>query len=81
MSHLRRHAVVLGASMSGLLNAAVLACHFEQVTLVERDQFDDQVVVRKGARRVGMSTAFGIEACRLSSNCSPAHARNSWTPA
>ncbi len=32
-----RHAVVLGASMSGLLAARVLAEHFDRVTVVERD--------------------------------------------
>ncbi len=32
------HAVVLGASMSGLLAARVLAEHFAQVTIVERDR-------------------------------------------
>jgi 2-polyprenyl-6-methoxyphenol hydroxylase-like FAD-dependent oxidoreductase len=35
----RHHAVVIGGSMAGLLAARVLADHFEQVTIVERDQF------------------------------------------
>ena len=33
-----KHALVLGASMAGLLTARVLADYFERVTLVERDQ-------------------------------------------
>ncbi|HEX6248665.1 MAG TPA: hypothetical protein VFZ64_12410 [Nocardioidaceae bacterium] len=42
------HAVVLGASMSGLLAARVLAEHFEQVTVVERDLLDRDGGVRRG---------------------------------
>src|SRR5579863_43377 len=43
-----RHAVVIGASMAGLLAARVLSDHFEQVTLIERDQLPREVVARKG---------------------------------
>lgn len=42
----RGEAVVLGGSMAGLLAAAVLAEHFEHVTVVERDRLDGA-----GARR------------------------------
>jgi 2-polyprenyl-6-methoxyphenol hydroxylase-like FAD-dependent oxidoreductase len=42
------HAVVVGGSMAGLLAARVLANHFEQVTLVERDALTDSVQTRKG---------------------------------
>ncbi|MDQ4011254.1 MAG: FAD-dependent monooxygenase [Actinomycetota bacterium] len=42
------HAAVIGASMAGLLAARVLANHFEQVTLVERDALTDSVATRKG---------------------------------
>ena len=35
---LGQHAVVIGASMAGLLAARVLSEHFERVTLIERDQ-------------------------------------------
>jgi hypothetical protein len=34
----RHHAVVIGASMVGLLAARVLSDHFEQVTFIERDR-------------------------------------------
>ncbi len=34
-----RHAVVLGGSLAGLLAARVLADHFEEVTLIERDAY------------------------------------------
>jgi len=40
--------VVIGASMAGLLAARVLADHFEQVTLLERDTFPAPGANRKG---------------------------------
>jgi 2-polyprenyl-6-methoxyphenol hydroxylase-like FAD-dependent oxidoreductase len=42
------HAVVLGASMGGLLAARVLADAFEQVTVVDRDLLPEAGVPRKG---------------------------------
>lgn len=42
------HAVVIGASMAGLLAARVLCSHFTRVTLVERDALSEQVQSRKG---------------------------------
>ncbi|MCI0487240.1 MAG: hypothetical protein L0229_11645 [Blastocatellia bacterium] len=43
-----RHAVVIGASMAGLLAARVLGDHFERVTLIERDAFPASAANRKG---------------------------------
>ncbi|MBX3058094.1 MAG: monooxygenase [Anaerolineae bacterium] len=43
-----KRAVVIGASMGGLLAARVLANHFEQVTLLERDSFPAAGENRKG---------------------------------
>src|SRR5260370_12195686 len=43
-----QHAVVIGASMAGLLAARVLSEHFDQVTIIERDQLSEQVEPRKG---------------------------------
>jgi hypothetical protein len=48
MRTLGAHAVVLGASISGLLAARVLAEQFESVTLVERDEFDESLSGRRG---------------------------------
>jgi 2-polyprenyl-6-methoxyphenol hydroxylase-like FAD-dependent oxidoreductase len=42
------HAVVLGASMAGLLTARVLSDHFDRVTIVERDPVEDAPLARKG---------------------------------
>lgn len=44
----RTHAVVLGASMAGLLTARVLSEHFDRVTIVERDPVADRPEARKG---------------------------------
>ena len=43
-----RHAVVIGSSMAGLLAARVLADHFTQVTICERDPAPEAMQVRKG---------------------------------
>ncbi|MCV2488223.1 hypothetical protein OF117_02505 [Geodermatophilus sp. YIM 151500] len=43
-----RRAVVVGASMAGLLAARVLADHFEQVLVVERDRLADAPEHRRG---------------------------------
>jgi hypothetical protein len=44
----RRHAVVVGGSMAGMLAARVLADHFERVTVLERDHLPDTPSHRKG---------------------------------
>jgi 2-polyprenyl-6-methoxyphenol hydroxylase-like FAD-dependent oxidoreductase len=42
------HAVVIGGSMAGLMNARVLSKHFDRVTVVERDTLPDRPEVRNG---------------------------------
>ncbi|WP_276255557.1 NAD(P)/FAD-dependent oxidoreductase [Halomontanus rarus] len=44
----RGHAVVVGASMAGLLAARVLRDRFEAVTLVEKDPLPDEALARPG---------------------------------
>ena len=44
----RRHAVVIGGSMAGLLAARVLSDHFAQVTMIERDRLTGDAEPRKG---------------------------------
>src|SRR5260370_7411485 len=44
----RRHAVVVGGSLAGMLAARVLSDHFDGVTLLERDRFTEAPAARKG---------------------------------
>ena len=44
----RRHAVVVGGSLAGMLAARVLSDHFDRVTLMERDRFPETPAARKG---------------------------------
>ena len=44
----RRHAVVVGGSLAGMLAARVLADHFDAVTLLERDWFPETPAARTG---------------------------------
>jgi 2-polyprenyl-6-methoxyphenol hydroxylase-like FAD-dependent oxidoreductase len=44
----RRHAVVIGASMTGLLAARVLANHFDRVTILDRDRLPEGDELRAG---------------------------------
>jgi 2-polyprenyl-6-methoxyphenol hydroxylase-like FAD-dependent oxidoreductase len=44
----RKHAIVLGGSMAGLLVSRVLSDHFEQVSLVERDALPARAEQRRG---------------------------------
>jgi len=43
-----KQAIVVGASLAGLLATRVLSDHFEQVTLIEHDKINDQPESRKG---------------------------------
>jgi 2-polyprenyl-6-methoxyphenol hydroxylase-like FAD-dependent oxidoreductase len=44
----RRHAVVVGGSLAGMLAARVLSDHFDAVTLLERDRFTEPPAARNG---------------------------------
>ena len=48
MSDRHGSAVVVGASIGGLLAARALSAHFNQITIVERDRLPEEPVVRKG---------------------------------
>jgi 2-polyprenyl-6-methoxyphenol hydroxylase-like FAD-dependent oxidoreductase len=45
---MNNHAIVIGASMAGLLATRVLSGHFKTVTLVERDLLPEQAEQRRG---------------------------------
>jgi 2-polyprenyl-6-methoxyphenol hydroxylase-like FAD-dependent oxidoreductase len=60
----RTHAVVVGAGMAGLLAARVLAGHFEQVTVVDRDRLPGQPGFRPGvpqSRHLHVLLGRGLE--------------------
>lgn len=44
-----RHAIVIGASTTGLAASAVAALHFDSVTTIDRDSLPDEPLWRKGA--------------------------------
>lgn len=48
MKHVGQHAIVVGASMGGLLAARALADYYDQVTVLERDTFPPVGEHRKG---------------------------------
>jgi len=58
------HAVIIGASMAGLLCARVLATHFKRVTVIERDRLPENAEPRRGApqgRHVHALLARGLQ--------------------
>jgi 2-polyprenyl-6-methoxyphenol hydroxylase-like FAD-dependent oxidoreductase len=60
----RGRAVVVGGGMAGLLAARVLAGHFEQVTVVDRDRFGDRPGFRPGvpqSRHLHVLLGRGLE--------------------
>jgi 2-polyprenyl-6-methoxyphenol hydroxylase-like FAD-dependent oxidoreductase len=48
MAHRGGHAIVIGASMGGLLAARAVADHYERVTVIERDELPEAPEPRKG---------------------------------
>ena len=48
MAHIGKRAVVIGASMGGLLAARALADHYDEVTIIERDALPEDDEPRKG---------------------------------
>ena len=48
MTHIGKHAIVIGAGMGGLMAARALADHYDEVTIFERDSLPDSPEPRKG---------------------------------
>jgi 2-polyprenyl-6-methoxyphenol hydroxylase-like FAD-dependent oxidoreductase len=48
MAHLGKHAVVIGASMGGLLAARALVDYYDEATVLERDALPEAYEPRKG---------------------------------
>jgi len=53
MKRIREHAIVIGASMGGLLAARALADFYGTVTILERDSFPAEDIPRKGVPQGG----------------------------
>src|SRR5689334_3929580 len=53
-----QRAIVIGASMSGLLAAKVLSERFDQVMVLERDELPTTPAARKGTPQVGHAHAL-----------------------
>jgi len=69
MAHLGGHAVVIGASMGGLLAARALADHYDQVTIVERDALPEFDEPRKGVPQGRHTQACSPAAAKCSRSC------------
>lgn len=71
MNKLGDHAVVLGASMGGLLAARVLADHYRQVTVVDRDALPEQASDRRGVPQGRHAHALLASGARVLENLFP----------
>lgn len=47
------HALVIGGSMAGLLTGRILANHFDQITIIERDYYPKEPLPRRGVPQSG----------------------------
>ena len=65
MSHRFSSAVVLGASISGLLVARALSGHFERVTIVERDVLPEGEELRKGVPQAAHAHGLLVSGYRV----------------
>jgi hypothetical protein len=71
MAKIGAHAVVLGASMAGLLAARVLAEHYDRVTVVERDELCDTVAPRRGVPQSGQPHALLARCAQIAEELFP----------
>lgn len=71
MPKIGEHAVVLGASMGGLLAARVPPEFYDAVTVEERDVLPDNPVHRRGFRRAGTFMSCWDMAPKSWASCSP----------
>jgi pimeloyl-ACP methyl ester carboxylesterase len=76
MAHLGRHAIVIGASMGGLLAGRALADYYDEVNLLIAMHCLSHMSLAKAFRREDIRMAFslGDEKCLIS--CSRALPRN-----
>lgn len=58
MVHRGGHAIVIGASIGGLLAARAVAEHYDRVTILERDELPEAPEPRKGVKQASATTGF-----------------------
>ncbi|WP_155893880.1 FAD-dependent oxidoreductase [Cystobacter fuscus] len=61
----RSHAVVIGASVTGLSTARVLADHFERVTVLDQDALPDSPVPRRGVPQASHVHNLMARGCQI----------------
>lgn len=61
----RGHAVVIGASITGLLTARVLVDHFERVTVLDQDTLPDSPVPRRGVPQASHVHNLMARGCQI----------------
>lgn len=59
------HAIVIGASMTGLLAARILVDYFDRVTIIERDRLPQHPEARPGVPQSHQSHALQLQGHRI----------------
>ena len=67
----RRHAIVIGGSIAGLVTARVLLNHFERVTIIERDHYPEEPVFRAGIPQARQVHTMLLKGQRILEEFSP----------
>lgn len=61
----KSHAIVIGASITGLLASRILLEHFDNVTLIERDQLPEKPELRRGVPQMRHGHALQTQGQRI----------------
>ena len=69
MTHVGKHAIVIGAGMGGLMAARALADHYDEVTIFERDALPIPPSLARAFRKASIATACLRAGARYLSNC------------
>jgi glycine/D-amino acid oxidase-like deaminating enzyme len=72
----RDHAVVIGASVAGLLAARAFTDAYARVIVIDRDVLQDGPEVRRASRKAGRLIFCSLAVARSSMSCSPVSHRN-----
>jgi hypothetical protein len=78
---LARRAVVIGASLAGLVAARVLGPHFDEVMIFDRDRLPDTAAPRRGVPQGGHGHRLLASGSAPYSNCFRRSKPTCWPPA